>query len=135
MPKHRDLTASPTVIVIVDDDAAVRKSLKFSLEIEGFSVRAFSDGRELLDQKEFPSCGCLIVDQNMPDMQGIDLIAVLRQRHISAPAILITSHPSAALKARAANDGVPIVEKPLLGSALIDAIRSEMTRPSTPLHS
>ncbi len=134
MEQQHDTAIPRIAIVIIDDDAAVRKSLKFSLEVEGFSVRAFADGRALLDQQEFPNCNCLVVDQNIPEMNGIDLIAVLRQRHVSAPAILITSHPSAALKARARNDGVPIVEKPLLGSALVDAIHSEMARPSTSPH-
>jgi CheY-like chemotaxis protein len=59
----------------------------------------------------------------MPGMSGLDLIDLLRSRHFSAPAILITSDPSPPVRARAGKASVPIVEKPLLGNALIQKIR------------
>ena len=59
----------------------------------------------------------------MPGMNGLDVIAEIRHRHISAPAILIISQPNARVSARAAKSHVPIVEKPLLGNALVDKIR------------
>ena len=59
----------------------------------------------------------------MSGMTGLELIACLRKRHISAPAILITPHANAALAAlAAAGPNTPIVEKPLLGNALMDKI-------------
>jgi FixJ family two-component response regulator len=60
----------------------------------------------------------------MPGISGLDLVSRLRARRVSAPAILITSHPTAAVISRAADAGVPIVEKPFLGNALIDSIRA-----------
>lgn len=121
------MPAIANLVLVVDDDAAVRRSLKFALEVEGFAVRAFAGGQELLRQPELPSCSCLVVDQNMPDMSGLDLIAALRARRLSAPAILITTHPNNQVKSRAAHAGVPIVEKPLLGGVLVDAIRQSIT--------
>jgi len=53
----------------------------------------------------------------------LDLIGKLRDKAISTPAILITSHPTAELARRAAGANVPIVEKPLLGNALMERIR------------
>lgn len=111
------------VILVLDDDAAVRESLKFSLGVEGFEVRTYPSGRELLNEDNFPSLSCLIVDYLMPEMDGLELVAKLRDRHISIPAILITVHPTQALRDRAAAAGVPIVEKPFLGSRLLDCIR------------
>jgi two-component system, LuxR family, response regulator FixJ len=110
------------VVVVVDDDPAVRNSLTFSLEIEGFTVRSYATGDELLKAGDFASCDCLVVDQKMPGLSGLDLIAKLRDRKIAAPAILITSHPSLLLRQRAERAAVPIVEKPLLGNALLDRI-------------
>ncbi len=110
------------VVIVIDDDPAVRHSLKFSLEIEGFTVRSYATGPELLSDGDLAFCSCLIVDQNMPGMSGLDLIALLRARHVSAPAILITTHPSLWLRERAQKAGIPIVEKPLLGNALVDKI-------------
>ena len=109
-------------ILIVEDDRAVRESLKFSLVIEGFAVRAYADAEQVLAEPRFPKFDCLIVDQNMPGMNGLDLVSELRARHIETPAILITSHPNQSVRDRAASAGIPIIEKPLLNS-LLDHVR------------
>lgn len=123
MNPQRQLAVSKSVIIVVDDDPAVRNSLKFSLEIEGFLVRLYASGSELLGDRDIPLCSCLVVDQRMPGIAGLDLISKLREQAISAPAILITSHPTTELSRRAAGANVPIVEKPLLGNALMERIR------------
>ena len=110
------------IVVVVDDDPAVCNSLKFSLELEGFLVRAYGSAAELL--KASPAdADCLVIDQRMPAMSGMELIAKLRGQNIATPAVLIVSQPSAAVTARAAKAGIPIVEKPFLGNALLDKIR------------
>jgi two-component system response regulator FixJ len=114
---------SSNVVVVVDDDHPVRNSLNFSLEIEGFSVRTFACGGDLLGSSLPHRYACLVIDQVLPGMSGLDLIEKLRERNISVPAILITTNPSATLIERAKGAGVRIVEKPLLGNALIDQIR------------
>src|SRR5262245_3525555 len=85
------------VVVIVDDDPAVCNALKFSLGIEGFDVRLYESGAQLLNDHAIADCSCLVVDEKMPGIAGIDLIATLRKRDFAAPAILMTSHPNAAL--------------------------------------
>jgi two-component system, LuxR family, response regulator FixJ len=122
-----DISTSRSVVIVIDDDPAVRNSLKFSLEIEGFAVLLYASGSELLSQHDIPACSCLVVDQKMPGMTGLDLISLLRAQHISAPAILITSQPNGAVARRAAGANVAIVEKPLLGNALMDRIRDACT--------
>jgi FixJ family two-component response regulator len=121
--KQRDSSAPDTAIIVVDDDFAVRSSLKFSLEVEGLAVRSYASGAELLSAEIAP-CDCLVVDQKMPGISGLDLIASLRRRNVSAPAILITSYPSLSLREQAQQAHIPIVEKPLLGNALLDKIRA-----------
>jgi two-component system response regulator FixJ len=116
------------LVIIVEDDRAVRDSLKFSLVVEGFAVRAYPDAEHLLAEERLPDCDCLIVDQNMPGMNGLDLISLLRAREIEAPAILITSHPNSSLRNRAAAARIPIIEKPLLTSALLDSVRQSVSQ-------
>jgi two-component system, LuxR family, response regulator FixJ len=129
MKRQSELSPTNPLVIVVDDDVAVRNSLKFSLEVEGFMVRVYAGGTELLDDTELPRRGgCLVVDQNMPGMNGLDLVAQLRARKIAVPAILITSYPTAALSERAAKAGVAIVEKPFLGSVLVDRIRDLFSR-------
>ena len=122
--------ASP-VVIVVDDDAAVRGSLKFALEIEGFAVRTYPKGDDLLDDIRLADCACFIIDQKLPGMNGLDVVAALRKEHIVAPAILITSQPTIMLQERAARAGVPIVEKPLLGNTLIERVRNAIAHPPT----
>jgi two-component system response regulator FixJ len=123
MEKHRELAVHVAVVGVVDDDPAVRNSLKFSLEIDGFVVRTYGNADELLSDAQLSQFNCLVVDQHMPGTGGLDLAAELRHRQISVPIILITSHPPKVLIARADQAGVPIVEKPLLGNVLLEKIR------------
>ena len=115
--------AAPPTVFVVDDDEAVLNSLRFALEIEGFRVRLFRSGGELLRHTDFPKSGCLILDYKLPHADGLQVLAVLRRRNVGLNAILITSDPSEKVRQRAAAAGVPIVEKPLLGNALGEAIR------------
>jgi two-component system, LuxR family, response regulator FixJ len=114
------------LVIVVDDDRAVRHALKFSLEIEGFAVRTYCDGNELLCASDLGASSCLVVDHNLPGMSGLETIAMLRARSICVPAILITSHPSAAVARQAARAAVSIVEKPLLENSLFDQIHAAL---------
>ncbi|HWS09723.1 MAG TPA: response regulator [Xanthobacteraceae bacterium] len=116
-------TAKRPMIAVVDDDPAVCGSLKFALELEGFAVRTYHSGAELIHVGDFEGFDCFVVDQRMPGMTGMELVEVLRARRVLTPVILIISHPNAALSARAQKAAIPIVEKPLLGNALVERIR------------
>jgi FixJ family two-component response regulator len=124
MRENRDGPVSPTMVLVVDDDPAVRNSLKFSLELEGFAVRLYADGRELLDDPHLPTYGCLVIDQVMPGLLGLDVVAALRNRGVTSPAILITPHANPKVRQNAATAGVTVIEKPFFGNTLIDAIRA-----------
>lgn len=119
------------IVIVVDDDAAVRGSLKFALEIEGFAVHTYGKGGDLFGDADLMRCACFIIDQKLPGMTGLELVTALRERRIAAPAILITSAPSSAVQERAAKAGVAIVEKPLIGNALLEQIRDITARPPT----
>jgi CheY-like chemotaxis protein len=110
------------VVLVVDDDAGVRDSLKFTLEVEGFEVRTYSSAEALLSESRLPANSCLVTDYQMPSMNGLELIAQLRDRRVSVPGILITSLPNENLGKRAAAAGISNVEKPLMGSRLLDSL-------------
>jgi len=124
MPAQAAVPVRNRLVVVIDDDPAVCNSLKFSLEVEGFTVRDYSSANDLLREPELADAGCLVIDYHLPEMNGLEVLNRLRARRIAAPAILITSHPSAAVRQRAAEAGVPIIEKPLLGNALVEGIRN-----------
>ena len=113
-------------IFVADNDPAVRHALTFSLSLEGYRAQAFASPSELLALAAFPDEGCLIIDQGLPEMTGLELLELLRARHVLLPAILITSEPSGELRVSAAKAGVPIIEKPLLTEALFQCIRASL---------
>ncbi len=104
-------------LFLVDDDPDVVAALKLSFEADGYDVVALANGEALLDAAPEPN-GCIIIDYRLPGMSGLDILAKLRAGGVATPAILITSHPSPALKKRASQVAVEIVEKPLIGEGL-----------------
>jgi FixJ family two-component response regulator len=113
--------AQPT-IVLVDDDAALRTALTFTLELDGFVVQCFDSGEALLEGRLPAPPACLVLDQHLTGITGMEAVAELRGRQITLPALLITSHPKPSVREAAGALGVTIVEKPLLTDALVLAI-------------
>jgi two-component system, LuxR family, response regulator FixJ len=70
MEASHELAVRVAVVGVVDDDPAVRNSLKFSLEIDGFAVGAYASAEELLNDSNIDRFRCLVIDQNMPGMNG-----------------------------------------------------------------
>jgi FixJ family two-component response regulator len=117
------MTPSSPTIIVVDDDAAVRASLKFCLELDGYAVQAYESAEALVACGELPRCGCLVLDYALPGMSGLQLLGALRERGVALPAVLITTQPTRAVRAEAARAGAPIVEKPLMSNALMKSVQ------------
>ena len=81
------MSKAPDVILLVDDDAAVRNALKFSLEMEGFSVRLYPTPEALLAESNLPAVGCLVIDYRMPEIDGLELVERLRNRGVALPVL------------------------------------------------
>jgi len=112
------------IVLIVDDDQAVRDALKFALELDGMSIRTCSSGEELLRHPDLGSAGCLVLDYRMPEMNGLAVLAELRRRGIDLPVVLIISNLTKEIERRANAAGVAkILEKPLIEDVLMKTIR------------
>ena len=116
-------SAPPPTLLLVDDDVALRSALKFALELDGYRVQTFASGEALLEADLPARNVCLVVDENLPGMGGLDSVGALRARSQDLPALLITSHPGPGLRRRAGRMRVPIIEKPLIDDLLIRNIR------------
>lgn len=111
------------LVLIADDDVAVRDALQFALSLAGLDVHAHGGGAELLADADLPRARCIILDDGTPHLNGFDLLNRLRDRNISSPAIMLTNHATARLRARADAAGVRLVlEKPLMDNALVENI-------------
>ena len=126
MTGHSSIVPARKTVLIVDDDPAVRSSLQFCLEIEGFLVRTYASASDLLNDDAVPDSGCLVIDYRLPSMNGLALLSELRRRKIMLPAIMVTTEPSMSVRAQTAAAGAVLIEKPLLNEALFDGIRAAM---------
>ncbi len=118
------MTWRQDLVVVVDDDLAVRDSLKFSLELEGFTVRTEPSGDALMASPELWRPLCLVLDHQMPVMDGFEVLARLAAQGVRPDVILITTDLNADLRKRARVARVGhVLEKPLSDGALVDTLR------------
>lgn len=83
----------PRTILVVDDDALMRLSLVANLEDEGFRPQAFGSGPEALDYlMQGGDAAAMLLDWQMPEMDGLDVLRHMRERGHRVPVIFLTGH-------------------------------------------
>ena len=113
---------------MVDDDANIRQSLAEVLRLENFEVRLASDGREAVRRFLEGPPDLILLDLNMPDINGWQAFQIMSEMYPCVPVIVITARPGQAR--RAAELGIDmLIEKPLDIPELLDAIRRLLARP------
>lgn len=107
-------------LCILDDDDAVRDSLRVLLEAYDYDVVDFAFCKDILDWDEIGGCACLIVDFHMPEMNGLELLEALRGQGVTAPALIVSALSVDASADRLARAGVmarltkPVAEPELI---------------------
>ena len=95
-------------VIVIDDSKTIREMVRFALERAGYSIVEAVDGRDGFDKlKSLPDLAMAIVDVNMPNMSGIEMLEALRQGTIAqnVPAIMLTTEGAATLIQRAKQAG------------------------------
>jgi two-component system, LuxR family, response regulator FixJ len=111
-------------ILIVDDDADVRDSLRALLESSGFVVRDHDSAAGVLADPAIGAALCLIADIRMPGMDGLQLQEELNRRRIQVPVVVVTGHGDVPLAVRAMKAGaIDFLEKPFDEELLLAAVR------------
>jgi len=110
-------------LLLVEDDAAVRRSLQLLLQARGFDVRAYASGHSLLADESADSAVGFIADYRMDDLDGLAVLASLRAQGWDGPAILITAYSTPALVEQARQAGfLEVIEKPFRHPALVETV-------------
>ena len=110
-------------IFVVDDDAAVRDSLRWVIESNGWKVEAHPSAEAFLNSYAPSRPGCLILDVRMPGMSGPELQKLLNDRHCSMPIIFISAHGTVPTAVRAMQAGaVDFIMKPFDNVTLLERI-------------
>ncbi len=115
------------VVHIVDDDAAMRESLEFLLSADGLAARTYDSADALLARLGELEPGCILTDVRMPGMNGLELVAKLRQHGDSHPVIVLTGHADVPLAVEAMKAGVlDFLEKPVRDETLLASVRAAL---------
>ena len=118
----------PTTYVI-DDDKAVRESLRWLIESVGLPVQTYGSAREFLSSFKNNHPGCIIIDVRMPEMSGLELQEHLNAKRVQMPVIIITGHGDVPMAVRALKAGaMDFIEKPFNDQALLDRIQHALQR-------
>jgi FixJ family two-component response regulator len=114
-------------VFVVDDDAFVRDSLRMLLEIGGYAVATFPGAEDFLDICTPDTEGCIILDVNMPDMDGPALQVELIHRGLQLPIIFLSGQGTIPLTVRTLKSGaMDFLTKPVQGSVLLARVEEAM---------
>jgi len=122
-------TPSPTphrgeTVFIVDDDEAMRDSLTWLLEGNGYQVRSFNSAEQFLSAYDASQVSCLILDVRMPGMSGPELQERMIAENIDIPIVFITGHGDVPMAVRAMKAGaVDFIEKPFSDTLILDGVK------------
>lgn len=115
------------VVHVIDDDAAMRDSLAFLLDVNGYESQVYETANAFLAGGGAEVLGCVISDIRMPGISGIELVRTLKREGAASAVILITGHGDVALAVEAMKAGAAdFIEKPFDDEALLGAIRSAL---------
>jgi FixJ family two-component response regulator len=123
--KRHMMSGQTPIIFVVDDDISVRESLELLITNQGWQAVLFESAQEFLARKPTVVPGCLILDVNLPDLNGLDLQRQISEASSALPVIFVTGYGDIPMSVRAMKAGaVEFLTKPFEDSAMIDAIQS-----------
>lgn len=126
------MTEAGAMVFVVDDDAAMRRSLTNLLRSVGLRVEAFGSAQDFLHSKRPDLPGCLVLDVRLPGASGLDLQRRMAEADMEIPIIFITGHGDIPMSVRAMKAGaVEFLTKPFRDQDLLDAIHQAVERDRT----
>lgn len=118
---------SAAKVYVVDDDSAVRGSIKLLVQAFGFEAESYGSAEAFLDAYKPNESGCLILDLHMPSMNGVELLQQLAARGLSIPTVIITATPDDPLAFLAKKAGVlGLLAKPINAQELQRTIKQAL---------
>ncbi len=120
---------SSAVVFVIDDDEAVRLSLRLLLKSAGLSVVSMAGADEFLRSYDAAQPGCLVLDVRMPSMSGLELQQELNRRGAVIPVIFISGHGDVPMAVEAMQHGAfDFLQKPFRDQELIDRIQRALSK-------
>ena len=121
------MSPAAPVVYIVDDDVSVRESLEALVQAQGWEAEAFSAANAFLARGRVAAPSCLILDVNLPDLNGLELQKNVAAQRPEMPIIFVTGYGDVPMTVQAMKAGaVEFLQKPFSEEALLHAIRSAL---------
>ena len=122
------------IVFVVDDDVSIRESLELLIRCEGWQPETFASAQEFLSRPRVLAPSCLILDVNLPGLNGLDLQKRVATDRVDMPIIFITGYGDVPMTVQAMKGGaVEFLTKPLGDDVLLSAIRHAIERSHTAL--
>jgi len=122
VPPKESIRAS---VLVVDDEAAIRESLRMILEYEGYRVEEAASGAAALARVADSRPDAVLLDIKMPEMDGLALLAAFRERGYDMPVLMISGHGDVSTALEAARRGAyDFFEKPLQRERVLLGLRN-----------
>lgn len=126
------MTSPWPIIYIVDDDASVRRALSLLLKSHGFKVEAFICAEDFLAFKHLKLPSCLVLDVQLPDIDGIALQDAMARQKLIIPIVFITGHGNIPMSVKAMQAGaIDFLPKPFTKKDLLNAIEAAIAKNKT----
>ena len=123
------MKAEPPAIHIVDDDESFRRAVSRLLQAAGFAVQGYASAGEFLLARSGEKPGCVLLDVQMPGLDGLDLQAALAKQEAPLPVVFLTGHGDIPMSVRAMKTGaVDFLTKPVKREALLRAVEAALAR-------
>jgi FixJ family two-component response regulator len=127
--KPSAMSPAPPRVFVVDDDVSVREALEGLIRSEGFEVEVFSSAQQFLARPRGAGPSCLVLDVNLPDLNGLELQQRIFEDRAALPIVFITGFGDVPMTVRAMKAGaVEFLTKPFGDQVLLDAIRNAIER-------
>jgi len=123
------MTAPNALVFLIDDDASVRKGVSRLLRSAGYKSESFESAADFLQREQHPGPACLIVDVQMPGINGMDLQETLIQHRREEQLVFITGHGDIPTCAQAMKAGaVDFLRKPFRADQLLQCVQNALTQ-------
>ena len=123
------MTEADAIVLVIDDDAAIREGLESLVRSVGLQVETFGSPREFLEKQLPQVASCLVLDVRLPGVSGLDFHRQLTEAKVHIPVIFITGHGDVPMSVRAMKAGaVEFLTKPFRDQDLLDAIQLSLKK-------
>jgi two-component system response regulator DctR len=116
-------------ISVIDDDQAIRDSLRWLFGSRGHTITCYSSGVEFLKHYSPENQCCIILDIRMPDMSGLEVFDALREKGYCPPVLFLTGHGDIPIAVNVLKNGASeFIQKPFKDNDIVDLVESYIAR-------